>query len=139
LIKLQFHKEGKPYIGKTLRVALSLFLTYIILCVFVSVFPYEIHDSDSLAYDYIAQELTYQPVITWCAPYWGGHGLNYGLFREHPPGVLWTTALFIRIGAPESSAAFCANFLYIFLSLYFIYLLTSYFGGPLLGWGAVFA
>ena len=139
MIKLQFNKEGKPYIGKTLTVTLFLFITYIILCVFVSVFPYKIHDSDSSAYSSIAQNLAYQPLITWSAPDWGGHGYNYGLFREHPPGVLWITAFFIRIGVPRSSAAFCANFLYIFLSLYFIYLLTSYFGGPLLGWGAVFA
>ncbi|NIM59448.1 MAG: hypothetical protein GTO16_10980 [Candidatus Aminicenantes bacterium] len=139
MIRLQLNKEGKPYIGKTLRTTLFLFITYIILCVFVSVFPYEIHDADSSAYSSIAQKLAYKPVITWSAPDWGGHGYNYGLFQEHPPGLLWITALFIRIGVPESSAAFCANFLYIFLSLYFIYLLTSYFGGPIQGWGAVFA
>ena len=140
LIKLQPIKEGRPLFGqKTLRATLFLFITYIIICVFVSVFPYDIHDSDSSAYSSIAQKLAYKPVITWSAPDWGGHGYNYGLFQEHPPGALWITALFIRIGVPESSAAFCANFLYIFLSLYFIYLLTSYFGGSLLGWGAVFA
>ena len=140
LIKLKPIKEGRPLFGqKTLRATLVLFITYIIICVFVSVFPYEIHDSDSSAYSSIAQKLAYKPVITWSAPDWWGHGYNYGLFREHPPGVLWITAFFIRIGVPESSAAFCANFLYIFLTLYFIYLLTSYFGGPLLGWGAVFA
>jgi len=140
LIKLQSNKEGRPLFGQqTSRITLFLFFTYVILCVFVSVFPYEIHDSDSSAYSSIARKLAYQPINTWCAPDWGGHGYNYGLFREHPPGALWITALFIRIGVPESSAAFCANFLYIFLSLYFIYLLTSYFGGPLLGWGAVFA
>jgi 4-amino-4-deoxy-L-arabinose transferase-like glycosyltransferase len=140
LIKPRPSKEGRPHLGQqTLRITLFLFVTYIILCVFVSVFPYKIYDADSSAYSSIARKLAHKPVTTWCAPDWGGHGYNYGLFQEHPPGVLWITALFIRIGIPESSAAFCANFLYIFLSLYFIYLLVSHFGGPVLGWGAVLA
>jgi 4-amino-4-deoxy-L-arabinose transferase-like glycosyltransferase len=140
LIKLHSGKEGRPHSGhQNLRIILFLFVTYIILCVFVSVFPYEIHDADSSAYSSIARKLAYKPLTTWCAPDWGGHGYNYGLFQEHPPGVLWITALFIRIGIPEGSAAFCANFLYIFLSFYFIYLLVSYFGGSVLGWGAVLA
>ena len=140
MIKLQLSKEGKLYFRhQALRIILLFFLTYIIICVFISIFPYEIHDSDSSAYSSIAQKLGHQPIIKWCAPEWWGHGDNVGLFQEHPPGVLWLPALFIRIGVPGHSAAHCANFFYIFLSFYFIYLLTSYFGGPILGWGAVFA
>jgi len=137
---LHFIAEEKPNIKpQTLRTTLFLLLTYVVLCVLVSVFPYELYDSDSSAYSSIAQKLAHRPFIKWCAPEWGGHGYNVGLFQDHPPGVLWITALFIRIGIPGSSAAQCANFLYIFLSLYFVYLLASYFGGPILGWGAVFA
>lgn len=114
-------------------------LTYIVLCGSVIIFPYKIYDSDSSAYSYIAQKLSFLPIREWCAPEWWEHGSNIGLFQDHPPGVLWVTALFIRAGVPGPSAAFCANFLYIFLCLYFLYRLTSYFGGSALGWGAVFA
>ncbi|UCF85739.1 MAG: glycosyltransferase family 39 protein [Desulfobacteraceae bacterium] len=118
---------------------LFFILTYIILCTFVIIFPYELHDSDSVAYSYIAQNLALQPIIEWCAPEWYGHGGHVGLFQDHPPGVLWITAFFIRIGVPNTSAALCANFLYIFLSLYFIFLILSHFECSILGWSGVFA
>lgn len=103
------------------------------------IFPYELRDSDSKAYSYIAQNLALQPIVKWCAPEWYGHGGNVGLFQDHTPGVLWITAFFIRLGVPSASAALCANFLYIFLTLYFIFLLLRYFECPLLGWAGIFA
>ena len=140
LIKMQVSEKTNSYSRRQiLGIIFLLALTYIILCVFVIVFPYEYYDSDSSAYSSIAQRLAYTPFIEWCAPQWWGHGDNVGLFQDHPPGVLWITALFIRAGVPGPSAALCVNFLYIFLSLYFIHRLVSHFGGSALGWGAVFA
>lgn len=140
MIKLKVGGEANPFFKqRTFGIPALLFLTYIILCVLVIVFPYELRDSDSKAYSYIGQKLADQPIVRWCAPEWRGHGGHEGLFQDHPPGVLWITALFIRLGVPGPSAALCANFLYIFLTLYFIYLLASYFEGTILGWAAVFA
>ncbi len=121
----------KPQTVKTIALFL---LTFVVLCIIVIVIPYEYHDSDSSAYSSLAQKLARLPIIQWCAPVWGGHAGRVGFFQEHPPGALWVTALFIRLGVPGPPAALCVNFLYIFLSLYFIYLLASYFGGPFLGW-----
>lgn len=126
----------KPQTAKTIAL---LLLTYVVLCLIVIVIPYEYRDSDSSAYSSLAQKLARLPIIRWCAPEWGGHAGRVGFFQEHPPGALWVTAFFIRLGVPGPPAALCVNFLYIFLSLYFIYLLASYFGGPFLGWATVFA
>jgi 4-amino-4-deoxy-L-arabinose transferase-like glycosyltransferase len=80
-----------------------------------------------------------QPIVEWCAPEWGGHGYHEGLYQDHPPGILWMPALLIRLGFPELSAAFCANFIYVLLSLYVIFLLARHFEGSFFGWSAVFA
>jgi len=124
---------------KSLRIFSLFLVTYIILCGFVIIFPYEYYDSDSSAYSSISQKLAFLPLSRWCAPEWGGHGGNLGYFQDHPPGILWLPAIFVRMGVPGPSAALCANFLYMFVSLYFIYLLASYFQGSLLGWSAVLA
>jgi 4-amino-4-deoxy-L-arabinose transferase-like glycosyltransferase len=124
---------------KTIRIFLLFLATYIIICGFVVIFPYVYYDSDSSAYSSIGQKLAFLPLSRWCAPEWGGHGGNVGYFQDHPPGILWLTAIFVRLGAPGPSAALWANFLYIFLSFYFVYLLASRFGGPMFGWSAVFA
>ena len=127
------------YSTREILLKISLFvITYIILCVLIIVLPYEIQDSDSQVYSYIGHQLASTPLIKWCAPVWKGHNNNPGYFQDHPPGMFWITALFVRGGVPEQSAALCANFLYILLSLYFLYRLASYFGGSILGWGAVF-
>lgn len=115
------------------------FITYIILCGLVIVFPYEYRDSDSSCYSSISQKLGHRPLREWCAPQWWGHGGNSGLFQDHPPGILWLPALFVRAGLPGRSAALCANFLYIFLSLYFAFLISDHFGNSTFGWAAVFA
>jgi len=113
-------------------------LTLIVLCVIVIAFPYEYYDSDSSCYSSLSQKLAFQPLSKWCAPQWWGHGGNQGLFREHPPGILWLPALLVRLGIKPSVAALCANFLYLLLSLYFIFKLASLWGNTALGWGAVF-
>ena len=113
-------------------------LTLIVLCLIVIVFPYEYRDSDSLCYSVISQRLASEPFSTWCAPQWWGHGGNQGLFREHPPGIFWLPALLARLGIKPNAAALCANFLYLLLSLYFIFKLAGRWGNSALGWGAVF-
>jgi 4-amino-4-deoxy-L-arabinose transferase-like glycosyltransferase len=104
----------------------------------VSIFPYEYRDSDSSCYSALSQKLTLEPLYKWCAPQWWGHGGNEGLFLEHPPGILWLPALLIRLGVKAWVAALCANFIYILLSLAFIFLLARRWGNSLWGWGAVF-
>jgi 4-amino-4-deoxy-L-arabinose transferase-like glycosyltransferase len=113
-------------------------LTLIVLCLIVIVFPYEYRDSDSLCYSVISQRLASEPFSTWCAPQWWGHEGNQGLFREHPPGIFWLPALLARLGIKPNAAALCANFLYLLLSLYFIFKLAGRWGNSLFGWGAVF-
>lgn len=119
------------------RSFLIFLLTLIVLCLIVIVFPYEYRDSDSACYSVISQKLAFEPLSTWCAPQWWGHGNNQGLFREHPPGILWLPALLARLGVKPGASALCANFLYILLSLYFIFKLAGRWGNSLLGWGAV--
>ncbi len=109
------------------------------MCTLLFLFPYEIRDSDSSAYDSMSRNMALQPIVEWCAPEWWGHGYHEGLYQDHPPGILWMPALLIRLGFPELSAAFCANFIYVFLSLYFIFLFARHFEGPLFGWSAAFA
>jgi 4-amino-4-deoxy-L-arabinose transferase-like glycosyltransferase len=114
-------------------------LALIVLCLIVIVFPYEYYDSDSSCYSSLSQKLAFQPLSKWCAPQWWGHGGNQGLFREHPPGILWLPAILVRLGIKPSAAALCVNFLYLLLSLYFVFKLASRWGNTVLGWGAVFA
>ncbi len=120
------------------RSLLLFTLTLVALCLIVIIFPYEYRDSDSLCYSVISQRLASEPLGTWCAPQWWGHGGNQGLFREHPPGILWLPALLTRLGVKPNAAALCANFVYILLSLFFIFKLAERWGNSLLGWGAVF-
>jgi len=124
--------------SKSLQKTVLFAITYIILCALVIVFPYEINDADSKVYSYIGNQLAYAPIVQWCAPIWRGPSKSFELFQAHPPGIFWITALFVRIGFPGHSAALCANFLYLLLTLYIIYLLVSHFGGSAFGWGAVF-
>ncbi len=120
------------------RPAIIFSLTYILFCAIVTIFPYEYYDSDSSCYSSISQKLAYQPVVTWCAPQWWGHGGNQGLFQDHPPGILWLPAVLVRLGIKGSVAALCANFFYILLSLYFIFKLAEFWGEAVFGWAAVF-
>lgn len=138
--KLPKSKEPdlRPVLQKLRNPALFV-LAYIIICTFLFIFPYEIRDSDSSAYDSISRKIAFKPLVEWCAPEWWGHGYHEGLYQDHPPGILWLPALLIRLGFPELSAVFYANFIYVFLSLYFIFLLARHFEGPLFGWSAVFA
>lgn len=125
---------------KDRRSALALLaaLTLAAQFLIVSVFPYEYRDSDSSCYSAISQQLTHEPLLKWCAPQWWGHGGNQGFFLEHPPGIFWLPALLIRLGVKPWVAALCANFIYILLSLWFIFLLARRWGNSLWGWGAVF-
>ncbi|MCX6566048.1 MAG: glycosyltransferase family 39 protein [Candidatus Aminicenantes bacterium] len=122
-------------INEQTRSILIFSLTLVVLCIIVSIFPYEYRDSDSSCYSAISQRLAFEPLSTWCAPQWWGHGGNQGLFREHPPGILWLPALLVRLGARPNVAALCANFIYLLLSLFFVYKLAGRWGGPILGWG----
>ena len=70
---------------KSLRIFSLFLVTYIILCGFVIIFPYEYYDSDSSAYSSISQKLAFLPLSRWCAPEWGGHGGNLGYFRTIRP------------------------------------------------------
>jgi len=121
---------------------LSLFvllaLTIAVLFTIVSVFPYEYRDSDSSCYSALSQKLALRPYGQWCAPQWGGHGGNEGLFREHPPGIFWLPALLVQAGIKPNVAALCANFIYWLLSLFLIFKLAERLGDSLLGWGMVF-
>lgn len=108
-------------------------------CLIVSAFTPFYSDSDSSCYSYLSQKLAEQPPARWCAPQWEGHGGNQGLFRDHPPGILWLPAVMIRLGVKKSAAALWANFLYILFGLYFIFRLASLWGGRAFGWGAVWA
>jgi 4-amino-4-deoxy-L-arabinose transferase-like glycosyltransferase len=128
------HKLNSNSLQKTVLFV----ITYIILCALVIVFPYEIKDADSQVYSDIGKQLAYAPIIQWCAPLWREANQGFELFQAHPPGIFWVTAIFVRMGVPGESAALCANFLYLLLSLYVIYLLVSHFGGTVFGWGAVF-
>ena len=125
--------EGK------IRSGLLWLVTFLLLCLLAVVFPYEYRDSDSSAYHSISQKLAGQPLSRWCAPEWWGHGYNAGLFRDHPPGIFWLPAALVRLGVPGRSAPLCANFLYLLLLLYVLHGLFTRFGGPLVGWAAVFA
>lgn len=113
-------------------------LALVLFGLIVSVFPFEYHDSDSSCYSFISQKLAWQPLRTWCAPQWWGHGGNQGLFTDHPPGILWFSAILVRVGIKASRAALCANFIYILLCLYFLFKLARVFGDAALGWAAVF-
>jgi len=139
-LELRFkEKIDSSFKRKNFLNLLIYLLTLVVLCGLVILFPYKLYDSDSMAYSYIGQRLAFLPIGEWCAPEWWGHAGHIGLFQDHPPGVLWVTALFVRAGIPGQSAALSANFLYIFLLLYFLYSLISHFGGALMGWGAVWA
>lgn len=94
-------------------------------------------DADSKLYSDIAQTIAAQPVTEWIAPQWSGFWNREGLFREHPPGVLWVSASLIRLGAPAPQAAAVANLLYYLLLFYFIYKLGNHIDGPTLGWAMV--
>ena len=106
------------------------------LFIIVCVFPYEYRDSDSSCYSSLSQKLARRPYGEWCAPQWGGHGGNEGLFLEHPPGILWLPALFIQAGVKADRAALCANFVYLLSCLFLIFKLAERRGDSLLGWGA---
>jgi len=113
-------------------------LTLVMACALVSVFPPGYSDSDSSCYSSIAQKLAFQPVERWCAPQWWGHGYHAGLFQDHPPGILWLSAVLVRLGIKKTVAALCANFIYSLLSLFFIFRLARFWWGRIYGWGAVF-
>jgi 4-amino-4-deoxy-L-arabinose transferase-like glycosyltransferase len=121
-----------------IRNLLIFLLALIVYGIIVSAFPFDYHDSDSSAYSRISQELAYEPILTWCAPQWWGHGGHQGLFRDHPPGLFWLPALLVRAGVKDSRAALCANFIYILLGLYFLFKFAGVFGDSALGWAAVF-
>jgi 4-amino-4-deoxy-L-arabinose transferase-like glycosyltransferase len=120
--------------GQVLIFALTLAALWFI----VIIFPYEYRDSDSSCYSFISQKLATEPMSTWCAPQWRGHGGNQGYFREHPPGILWLPALLVRLGIKPSAAALCANFIYALLSLLLIFKLAGRGRDSMIGWGAAF-
>jgi len=120
------------------RLLLIFSLTLAAMCLVVIVFPYEYRDSDSACYNALSQRLSSEPLTAWCAPQWWGWADNEGLFQEHPPGILWLPALLDRLGVKPGAAALCANFLYVLLSLFFIYKLTLLWGNAIMGWGAAF-
>jgi 4-amino-4-deoxy-L-arabinose transferase-like glycosyltransferase len=115
---------------------LALILAFIVLMWAVD---QQFRDADSKLYSNIAQTLAAKPVAQWVAPEWSGFWNREGLFREHPPGVLWVSALLIRAGAPAPQAAAIANLFYYLLTFLFIYKLGRDLDGPSLGWAMVWA
>ena len=116
-------------------------LTFIVLCFLVIIFPYEIKDPDSAVYSQIGQELAYVPLKHWCAPLWQGHDndpLHPELFIDHPPVLFWIIAFFIRAGFPGRKAGLGVNFLFIFLSLYFLFSLGKKVKGYTEGWAFIY-
>lgn len=122
----------------TALIALIFLTALVAYTLIVSAFPFDYHDSDSSCYSRISMELAKEPMATWCAPQWYGHGGNQGLFRDHFPGVFWLPALLVRAGVKDSRAALCANFIYILLGLLFLFKLAALYGDSALGWAAVF-
>ncbi len=115
---------------------LILILTFVILVWAVDV---QFRDADSKLYSDIAQTIAKQPICEWIAPQWSGFWDREGLFREHPPGVLWVSASLIRLGAPAGQAAAIANLLYYLLNFLFIFKFGRHLDGPTLGWAMVWA
>jgi hypothetical protein len=96
---------------------------------------FRFRDPDSKLYSALGQALGQGPFSAWIAPEWGGHWGRSGLFREHPPLLLWVTASLVRGGAPPEQAAGIANILYYLLTFFFVYRLGVSFGGSAgLGW-----
>ena len=118
--------------------ALIFLLALVAYGIIVSAFPFDYHDADSSCYSRISMELAKEPMATWCAPQWYGHGGNQGLFRDHFPGIFWLPALLVRAGIKDSRAALVANFIYILLGLFFLFKLAGLYGDAALGWAAVF-
>jgi len=123
------------------RLFIIFSLTFIALCCFVIIFPYEIKDPDSAVYSQIGWQLAYVPLKYWSAPLWQGHDNDPPhpeLFIDHPPGLFWIIACFIRAGFPGRKAGLGVNFLFIFLSLYFLFCLGKKIRGQTEGWAVIY-
>lgn len=98
---------------------------------------YQVHDADSRLYAAMASDLARTPASAWCAPQWWGHWQRQGLFFEHPPGMLWLGAIFIRAGVPAFCALYWANFAAFFGSMALLWRIGHFLGGRVLGMMAV--
>ena len=94
-------------------------------------------DPDSKLYSNLAQELAARPVSEWVAPYWYGNWDRDELFREHPPGALYVSALLIRIGAPPRQASGIANYIYYLIGFLCIYGIGKHARNRGVGWAMV--
>jgi 4-amino-4-deoxy-L-arabinose transferase-like glycosyltransferase len=134
-----WNDPSAPAGRRDLRLYLIFLSLYLVLAGLAVVFPYEYRDSDSSAYHSISAKLAARPPAEWIHPEWWGHGGNGGLFRDHPPGIFWLPAVFVRLGVPGRAAPLCANFLYMLLLLLALHGLVKKFLGLTAAWGAVFA
>jgi hypothetical protein len=66
----------------------------------------------AIAYARIGAELSERPVSEWIAPAWPAGEYMHGLYREHPAGTFWPTALLARAGYPAQQAAYAVNVLF---------------------------
>ncbi len=125
--------------GRSFASALVFAAVFIVLAAASIIFPYEYRDSDSSAYHSISVRLAGRPLSEWTHPEWWGHGGNSGLFRDHPPGIFWLPAVFVRLGVPGRAAPLCANFLYLLLLLFFLHGLVRNFADRETAWATIFA
>jgi len=127
--------------GEIRKLLIIFPLTFVTLCFLVIIFPYEIKDPDSAVYSQIGWQLAHEPLKYWCAPLWQGHDndpLHPELFIDHPPGMFWIIACLIRAGFPGRKAGLGANFLFIFLSLYFLFCLGKRIRDYTVGWAVLY-
>jgi len=118
----------------------ALFAGVFAACVALTlVTGYELHDPDSRLYAGLSADLAARPVADWVAPEWGGRWSRDGLFREHPPGMLWLGAALARLGLGGFGAVYTVNFICLFLELLLLFRLGRRLGGPLVGAAAIFA
>ncbi len=117
----------------------ALAATFALSIVITQVTGYELHDADSRLYAGMSADLGARPVHQWLAPEWQGRWGRDGLFREHPPGMLWLGAPLVRLGASGYVAVYAVNFACLMLELLLLYAIGTARGGPLVGAAATFA
>ena len=110
------------------RSFLLLALTLVALFLIVSMFPYEYRDSDSPATAHLPKA-GLEPSGRGARRNGGATAGNEGLFREHPPGILWLPALLVRRGSsptwpPSARISFTCS------SLFFVFKLAERWGIP---------
>src|SRR4051812_1950863 len=110
---IDWHHKGFKY-GCALLALVVCFLL-------VKVTHYTTHDPDTHLYAALAADTAHMPLSNWSALAWGGHWNRTGWFYEHPPGLFWLGALFVRMGQTPLHAVYSVSFICFFLSLWFLF------------------